>query len=186
MFKSTLKRAMRKFGERYNYDVGYIEHFIDVDAGAFFKFSKIQAAGNHRNGIPAEPWYAAKIRTVLSEDCGPCTQLCIDMALEAGVSPAHIDAIVRRDFAHLPDETELVIRFTELTLAHDPGADALRDEIIALWGEVAVVSLALAISLSRVYPTLKYALGHGKACTRLAVEDRTVSPVRAMLLGASA
>jgi hypothetical protein len=37
------------------------------------------------------------------------------------------------------------------------------------WGRRAVVSLAFAITAARVYPTVKYALGHGKACTRVVV-----------------
>jgi hypothetical protein len=31
------------------------------------------------------------------------------------------------------------------------------------------VSLALAITAARIYPTVKYALGHGKACMRVVV-----------------
>jgi hypothetical protein len=32
-----------------------------------------------------------------------------------------------------------------------------------------VISLAFAMAASRIYPTVKYAMGHGKACTRLVV-----------------
>jgi hypothetical protein len=32
-----------------------------------------------------------------------------------------------------------------------------------------LVSLAFAITASRIYPTVKYALGHGKACMRVVV-----------------
>jgi hypothetical protein len=32
------------------------------------------------------------------------------------------------------------------------------------------VDLSLAITTARLYPTVKYALGHGKACSRLVVE----------------
>jgi hypothetical protein len=31
------------------------------------------------------------------------------------------------------------------------------------------VSLAFAITAARIYPTVKYALGHGKACMRVVV-----------------
>jgi hypothetical protein len=37
------------------------------------------------------------------------------------------------------------------------------------WGRRALVSLALAITAARIYPTVKYALGHGKACMRVVV-----------------
>lgn len=186
MLKWAMKRAMRKFGQRYDYDVGYMEHFIDVDPAACYKFSKVQPASAYRVGIPAEPWYAAKIRTVLTEDCGPCTQLAVNMALEAGVSPGHIAAIVERNFDRLPEETAMVIRFTELALAHDPAADDYRDRIVARWGEKALVSLAMVISTTRVFPTLKYVLGHGKACSRISVGDNSVPAIRAEVAGAAA
>ena len=32
-----------------------------------------------------------------------------------------------------------------------------------------MISLAFAMVASRVYPTVKYAMGHGKACTRIVV-----------------
>jgi hypothetical protein len=32
-----------------------------------------------------------------------------------------------------------------------------------------VVSLAFTILTARMYPTIKYAMGHGKACTRIVV-----------------
>jgi hypothetical protein len=36
-------------------------------------------------------------------------------------------------------------------------------------GSRAVVSLAFAMVASRIYPTVKDAMGHGKACTRVVV-----------------
>ena len=37
------------------------------------------------------------------------------------------------------------------------------------WGRLALVSLGFAITAARIYPTVKYALGHGKACMRIVV-----------------
>jgi hypothetical protein len=55
-------------------------------------------------------------------------------------------------------------------------ADELRDEIVQRWGKRALVSLAFAITASRLYPTLKYALGHGRACQRIVVAGEPVAP----------
>nr|MDP9107122.1 hypothetical protein [Candidatus Eremiobacteraeota bacterium] len=80
------------------------------------------------------------------------------------------------DDGALPDDVRLAARFTETTLAHAPEADALRNEVVARWGNDAVVSLAYAILSGRAYPTLKYALGYGKTCVRVRVagEDTPV------------
>ena len=41
------------------------------------------------------------------------------------------------------------------------------------FGKRGLVSLAFAMTASRLYPTLKYALGHGRACTRVTVGGET-------------
>ncbi len=48
-------------------------------------------------------------------------------------------------------------------------ADPLRDEILRRWGEKGLVAISLALTTARMYPTLKYALGHGRACSRVMV-----------------
>jgi len=61
-------------------------------------------------------------------------------------------------------------------VAHDLAADETRAEIERRWGKRAVISVAFALSASRFFPTLKYALGHGKACTRIVVGDAIITP----------
>ena len=72
-------------------------------------FGKLQAIGRYRKDVPPAAWSAAGIVSVMSEDCGPCTQLAIDMAERGGVDPAVLRAIVARDVAAMPDEVALVV-----------------------------------------------------------------------------
>jgi hypothetical protein len=58
-------------------------------------------------------------------------------------------------------------------LRHAPQADDLRDEVVRQWGRRGLVSLSFALVAARLYPTLKYALGHGHACTRLVIGGET-------------
>lgn len=69
----------------------------------------------------------------------------------------------------MPPDVALAWKFTRATLAHDAAADEYREAIVKRWGRLALVSLAFAITAGRIYPTVKYALGHGKACTRVVV-----------------
>jgi hypothetical protein len=62
-------------------------------------------------------------------------------------------------------------RFARATLTHDASADAVRDQVVATWGQRALVTLALNIAFARIFPTIKYALGHGKTCQRVRVGD---------------
>ncbi len=54
-------------------------------------------------------------------------------------------------------------------------AEWLRPEVVARWGERGLVTLAFAIASARVYPTVKYALGYGQACRRVAIAGETVA-----------
>ena len=89
-------------------------------------------------------------------------------------------AVVARDFAAMPYEVALAARFAELSLRHAPEADDVRDEVVRLWGKRALIALAFAITAARIFPTVKYALGHGKSCTRLTIGGETRPVLRAM------
>jgi len=175
MFRWALRRWLDKFERDWNYDASYMRDIIDASPRAAWMFARAAALGQFRRDIPMAPWFAAGITAVRSEDCGPCTQLGVSMAEKAGVSPAVLRAVLGDDPDAMPEDVALVWRFTRATLAHDEAADEYRDAIVKRWGRRALVSLAFAITAGRIYPTVKYALGHGKACTRIVVEG---TPVR--------
>jgi hypothetical protein len=89
--------------------------------------------------------------------------------------PEVLRAILTEDVAAMPADAALAWRFTKAVLAHDPSADDYRAVILERWGPRALVSLAFAITAARIYPTVKYAMGHGKACTRLVVGGAPVA-----------
>ena len=169
MIKWALRRAIGKFERTWNYDAAYMRDLIDISPRAAWLFSRAAALGQFRRDIAIEPWFAAGITAVRHEDCGPCTQLGVTMAERAGVSPAILRAVLAGDPGAMPADVALVWKFTLATLAHDAAADEYREAIVERWGRRALVSLAFAITASRIYPTVKYALGHGKACTRIVV-----------------
>ena len=168
MIKWALQRTIDKFERTWKYDASYMRDLIDASPRAAWLFSRAAALGQFRRNVPLEPWFAAGITAVRSEDCGPCTQLGVTMAERAGVSPAVLRAVLTDDPGAMPPEVALAWRFTRATLAHDD-ADAYREEIVKRWGRLGLISLAFAITASRIYPTVKYALGHGKACMRIVV-----------------
>ena len=91
------------------------------------------------------------------------------MAERGGVDAKVLRAVLTEDPTAMPDDVALAWRFTRATLDRDPAADQYREEIVRRWGPRAVISLAFAIVAARIYPTVKYAMGHGKACTRIVV-----------------
>jgi hypothetical protein len=164
-----LRRQIAAFERTWNYDASYIREMIDADPRAMMLFGKVQGLSQYRKDVPLAAYCAAGLVAVMAEDCGPCTQLGIDMAQREGVDAAILRAIVARDYAAMPEEVALAVRFTEATLRHAPEADDLREEVLRRWGKRGLISLAFSMLSARVYPTLKYALGHGRACTRLVI-----------------
>ncbi|HLH88184.1 MAG TPA: hypothetical protein VKX28_06975 [Xanthobacteraceae bacterium] len=173
MLKWFLRRQIGAFERTWNYDASYIHELIEADPRAAMAFAKVMGLSQYRKDIPLAPLAAAGIVAVMSEDCGPCTQLAIDMAQRGGVDPEILRAVVARDFQAMPYEVALAVRFTEKTLAHAPEAEDLRAEVLRLWGRRGLISLAFAMTSARLFPTLKYALGHGHACTRLTIGGET-------------
>ena len=169
MIKWALRKAIGKFEREWKYDASYMRDIIDVSPRAAWLFSRAAALGQFRRDVPLDAWYAAGITAVRHEDCGPCTQLGVSMAERAGVRPAVLRAVLIDNPGAMPPDVALVWKFTRATLAHDAAADQYREEIVKRWGRRALVSLAFAITASRIYPTVKYALGHGKACMRVMV-----------------
>jgi hypothetical protein len=175
MVRWALRRWIGKFELLFNYDASYLREIVDVSPRAAWLFSRVTALGQFRRDVPIEAWYAAGITAVRHEDCGPCTQLAVTMAERAGLSADVLRAILADDPRAMPADAALAWRFTRAVLAHDAAADDYREVIVERWGRRAVVSLAFALTAARIYPTVKYALGHGKACMRVVVGG---TPVR--------
>jgi hypothetical protein len=177
MIRTFARRWLQGFSQRYQYDTGYMENMLQQNPTLFLKFASLALLSSHRRGIPRAPLWTARIRAALWEDCGPCVQLVCNMAIEDGVDPAVVAAVVAADLATLDGDCVLALQFTESVLARDPGAEQLRERVRLAWGEDGILSLAMGISTSRVYPTVKYVLGHGLTCSRVHIEQRNVAPL---------
>ncbi|HZS83787.1 MAG TPA: hypothetical protein VFA50_13010 [Stellaceae bacterium] len=178
MLRWFLRRQVAAFERAWKYDASYLRRLIDVDPRAMLAFGKLQAIVGYRRDVPPAVYAAAGLAAVIEEDCGPCTQLGIDMAQQSGVDPALLRAIVMRDFAAMPEEVALAVRFTEATLGRSGEADGLREQVVRRFGQRGLISLAFAMLAARMYPTLKYALGHGQACRRLTIGGKTLPVLR--------
>lgn len=172
------RRSLRAFAKRYGYDVSYIEMLLDESPAAFFKFVPLMKASAHREVVPVDASFAAKIVGALAEDCGPCTQLVVDMALEAGVPKEQIEAVLRRDARAMNEATTLGFRFADAVVRRIAEEDEFRDAVRAQWGQKGVIDLTLALQLGRMYPMLKAGLGYARECRRVTVNGHHVDVVK--------
>lgn len=174
MIKFLLHRSIRKLERDFNYDAAYLHEVADISTAAALKFGLFQIMSSHVDRVPLEAYCAARIAATLSEDCGPCTQITVDMALKAGMTPGRIAALLRGDLEQAGKDAEFGFRYGIAVAQNTPDAVALAEEAAHRYGKRALVSLAYGVACARVYPALKRGLGHGVACTRISVADQTV------------
>ena len=169
MLRALLRTSLRRMEKAFDYDAGYMHDVLDASPWTFLKFGIITSVVPRRDA-PAEALAAAGLVGTLAEDCGPCTQISVEIATRGGVKPEVLRAILAGDEAAMGASAALAYRFARASLARDmDAADPLRDEVVRRWGKKGLVALALALTTARMYPTMKYAMGHGKACSRVMV-----------------
>ena len=172
------RRSLRAFAERYGYDVSYLEMLLNESPAGFFKFAPIMKASAHREAVPVDASFAAKIVGALAEDCGPCTQLVVDMALEAGMPREQIEAVLRREPRAMNEATTLGFRFADAVVRRSADDEEFRDAVKAQWGQKGVIDLTMALQLGRMFPMVKAGFGFAKECRRVSVSGHDVDVVK--------
>jgi alkylhydroperoxidase family enzyme len=172
------RRMLRATARRYGYDTSYLDMMLSESPAAFFKFASLMKASSHREVVPVEASFAAKIVGALAEDCGPCTQLCVDMALEAGMPRDQIEAVLRRDPRAMHDTTRLAFRFADAVVRRSADDEEFRDAVRAQWGQKGVIDLTMALQMGRMFPMVKAGLGYAKECRRVTVDGHHVDVIK--------
>ena len=147
----------------------YARHILRVSLRAFLKFTKVLPLAEYRRAIPPEPFYAARIVAMRHDDCGECVQITVNQARIAGIRPELLRAVLANRMEELPEGVADACRFAQAVVSASGEEDALRERIRQRYGEEALVELALAIAVGRIFPTTKRALGYSKSCALVAV-----------------
>jgi hypothetical protein len=153
MISWLVRKQIDRFEQKWNYDMRYGREVLD-EAGldALLPMNSLAKLYTYCRDVPAQVYYGAKVTAAIVADSAPCAQLVVDEAQRDGFDLARG------------------------TLLRDGSDEEARAEILARWGRRGLVSVAYAITAAQAYPTLKYALGHGRACLFVRVGDADVSP----------
>ena len=179
MIRWLIKRKLKKFEREFDYDTSYAQEIMAGELRALLRFSQAAKLSDYRAGVPIEAWYAAKLATIFTEDCGPCTQLVVKMAERDGVRAETLRAVLAGEASKLEEETALAYRFARAVSERDlQNSNELRQAVVARWGQRGLVSLALTMTGTRIYPHVKYALGHGRECTLVRVAGEVTPLLR--------
>ncbi|GJL93833.1 MAG: hypothetical protein DHS20C05_02380 [Hyphococcus sp.] len=178
MLKFFAERGLKDFSDRYDYDVSYMRHMLEISPAAFLKFSKLTELAQHCDAAPVDALFAAKLVGAVTEDCGPCVQLVVNMAREAGVEPAQIEAILKRDHNGMNADAALGFCFADAIVRRAPFEDEVRNDVRASWGEAGIIDLTMAVQIGRVFPMVKAGMGFAKECRRVTIDDTPIDVIK--------
>ncbi len=179
--KDEVLSQIAAFEDKYDYSMNYAREVVDLDPKLYVDFYNATQLGKYTGGLTPEAHFAVRLMGTMAGDCGPCVQLGVQMAGEAGVDEGALEAVLLQDDARLAPDTALCVRFARSLLRRDAELEQHREQVTARFGKEGAVAIAYALIASYMYPTLKYALGQGHGCTRIAVGQRTVTAQRARL-----
>jgi hypothetical protein len=167
--RDTQLQELRGFGAAHDYDVGYLEELLEASPEGYQAFGGAQPLSSFRSVLPLDAHFIARIATMLAEDCSACAQLNLRLAAEAGVERELLERVLQGPEALAPlhrDVFEHAIGVGRGEPTSEDRLARLRDHL----GEAGLAELGLTITGSRIFPTLKRALGHLRSCPPLNLE----------------
>ena len=159
-------------------NMDYAYHLRDVAPSRLWRFSFIKVVEGRRKYTPAEAYHAAGMAAAMVEDCGPCVQIHVNLALKDGVAPDVLRSLAVRRLDKVPAPAALAFKYGD-AIAKGVMADEMRDQIRAKWGEKGLIELAFVIATARFHPAVKRGMGYGHTCERVVVEDRVTMTAKA-------
>ncbi|MBW8639329.1 hypothetical protein K1W69_19195 [Hoeflea sp. WL0058] len=175
MIRRFLDRSISRFSNHYDYDASYMREILDESTAAGLQLAMSSALLQGDFGVSKEAFYAAKIRSVMRADCGPCLRLAMTMAEESGLSP---DAVLPAlGHGEPTEDAALAIRFADAVLDNSADLAETVEEARKRFGERARIGLAVAVLAGQFYPLLKRGMGHAATCESI-VRDYIASNTR--------
>lgn len=173
MMAALIERQIAATERQLGESADWLRDLYATSRAGFFKFALFMPLSRHRAHAADDLGHVARIAAAASEDCGPCLNITIRFALSEYVDRETVRAAATGNQAALSDDQRLVWRFATAVATAAPEATELAEQVERRFGRAAQVDLALAIATTRVFPTVKRALGHARSCalTPLALQE---------------
>lgn len=169
MIRYWLEKKFKAFEETTGESADYIREILQHTPKGLFLFFLFMPLTYFRGKLSKEAFHIARIYTIKHEDCGPCLQTVVTLAVLDGVDPGLIQLLLENEMSAFPNTLRVVADFTQAVLERKPNLDDTRAAVIQIFGERAVAELALAIASVRVYPVVKRAMGYARSCSLVQV-----------------
>lgn len=168
-----LRRKVTQFERANHYDMGYARAILEGNPRALVALQRAGALARYRGPLSNSARHGVKLVAALHEDCGPCLQLGVTLALADGVPRETIVSLICREPTNDPD-TDLVVNFSRAILAKDEHETELRERVVARFGRDGLTAVAFALTGTRMYPMLKAALGYAQCYPVVTVGEESI------------
>ena len=146
----------------------YLRDLAEHNTEGLAKFLNFMPLAYHRAEASNEELAVVKLATMVNEDCGPCLQINIRLAIMAGVNPELVRAVVEGRVDDIGDEgLRTLYHYANAVFRNTADLAEHVDKVEAMVGSTRLGDLAIAIASARVFPTLKKGMGHGVSCSVL-------------------
>lgn len=170
----VLRRKVAEFERVNHYDMGYARAILEGNPQALLTLHRAAGLARYRGPLGATAHHAVRLAAAMHEDCGPCLQLGITMALRAGVSESAIAHVICGEPTG-DAEADLVVALARAVLADAPDAVDLRERVVDRFGQDGLTAVAFALTGSRMYPMLKAVLGYAQCYPVVTVGKDAIS-----------
>jgi alkylhydroperoxidase family enzyme len=157
------------FEKRSGVSAEYARWMANVSPRAFMKFGKLGQLAQYRRELPADASAVAHLIAARSQDCGPCVQIGVNLALQDGVSRDILRAVLDRKPDQLPPDLADVYHFAESVVSGEED-DILRQRVREHYGDEALIEIGLAMAVGQTFPIVKRAIGYTKSCSLMKIE----------------
>ncbi|MCO7226676.1 hypothetical protein [Pleionea sp. CnH1-48] len=155
---------IEQFESHYKYDTTYMKELLASSIDAYEVFAGFLPMARLREKLSPEVFWVARLAGVLSEDCGACLQLNINMAAEAGVDAQIIQMAVGGG-SELPSILRDVFYYAQAISENKILDPDLKQRIDDQFDKGQRLELGLCVASAKVFPTIKRSLGLTQSCS---------------------
>lgn len=170
MIRWLIGRHLNALERQLGSSVDYLRHLARVSLSAYWRFVLVGLPAAYRRKASLTLIHTARLVATRGEDCGSCLQIAVHLAMQDGVSPELLQAVLENRTAEMPKVVMIASEFARSVVEHDGSDLYWRKQLLSECGEVVEAELSLAIAMARVFPTLKRGLGYATHCSRIRLE----------------
>ena len=177
MMKWLIGRKLSAFEKKYDYDTSYIRELLDIDFKAFLAYLRAARIGAYKRDVPGIVHSASGSSSQPARTAGRARSSGFRWRSNAGIRRRSSERCSRTTWRGCRRTCGWASASRAPCSRTSRGRRSARGDRGALGAARAPVA-GVRGERGPLYPTIKYAMGHGKACQRVQVGDLPVAVVR--------